>query len=756
MSNKDQTFEKIDYVISSGEKFNEDQFLQVLEGLVKKGGKEAEFLLVKYITSSDVPYETRVKVITAAGNIRNVMYLLPLKKIIDREPNIKVKKAAVLALAKYDSERAMHILTAALDTVGHPILMKIIREKIKLIRQNHPLLALMPRFLEGNSDIKAHTVALGMLKRSLSPDEAGSFLSYKDHEDPRVRQSVFELLCSRGDESLRDRVTEIFLERAGACEDLEQETCGELRVLTRNLKHYLLRFPSLPDAQCGALKDLFSKTGDMEVKKELLGIFCQCKKQETIAFIKDIYDLGPDLRETIIEASAGNTQAVEFLFEKYESGRSLKEKVIKSLFHSERGLQYFLNHFTNFEPDQQEMIVKNLPYSDRPEITTFMETILKSGHPDLKRHIIKIIGQNYLYAFKAILFDPELEKDFFKLGNDYLTTIFNVFPSDASKKIMMKIAEGEPDLGVTKRFTTHVNNAVRNELCLNFNKQGDDRRILQMTDRIIKINNLELTKIFLSTMTDIKTFDYNTYRHFSDALDYFTKIKSGYDNIPEHEKNLLRRVRDNFKEIREEIRKIETIEKTVKLNLQKTAPDVFEFKRIIASNGIAVTFNAHSLTRMMADYFKHADDGTIAKWRAFFKEFPLVSQMVREARLAGQGTPADPENTLREKLRVVINFREKRIAVLFKDQLQEVLPTLKIAVNDTTLIPTDMFLCDSDTLKHYIKNNLLETRRIFVLLKNKEEYHVFKDINPRSILEPISVYRTLKLMLQELYLPRMG
>jgi len=105
---------------------------------------------------------------------------------------------------------------------------------------------------------------------------------------------------------------------------------------------------------------------------------------------------------------------------------------------------------------------------------------------------------------------------------------------------------------------------------------------------------------------------------------------------------------------------------------------------------------------------------------------------------------------------VVINFREKRIAVLFKDQLQEVLPTLKIAVNDTTLIPTDMFLCDSDTLKHYIKNNLLETRRIFVLLKNKEEYHVFKDINPRSILEPISVYRTLKLMLQELYLPRMG
>lgn len=756
MSEKDQIFQKIDYVISSGEQFNEDQFLQVLEGLIERGGKEAEFLLVKYISDSDIHYETRIKVITASGTIRNVMYLLPLKKVIDSEPNIKLKKAAIMALAKFNSERAMHILTASLNTVGNPILLKTIKEKINLIRQSHPVLALMPRFLRGNKDIKAHQVSLGMLKKSLTPDDMVSFLTYKDHEDPLVRKSVFELLCFCGNEVLQDRVTELFMERADACECLGKDECGELRSLTQNLKHYLLRFPSLMDAQCGILRDLFSKTGDMEVKKVLIGIFCQCKGQDTIAYIKDLYDQEPDLRETIIEASAGNTQAVEFLFEKYESGKLLKEKVVKSLLHSDQGLHYFINHFSNFEPDQQEMIVKNLPYSDRPEVTTFMESTLKSGNPDLKKHILKIISQNFLYTFKSILFDPDLEDEFLNIETDYLFTLFNVFPSDATKKLMIKIAEGELGLGAIKRYLTYINKAAGNELCLYFNEQGDDKRILQMTKRVINMNNLELTKIFLSTMTDIKTFDFNTYRYFSDALNYFTKVKSEDDNIPEEEKALLRRVRDNFKEILEEVRKIEAIEKDIKLNLQKTVPDVLQFKRIIASNGIAVTFKAHTLTQMMVDYFKHADEGTIAKWRVFFKEFPLVTQMVRDARMTGQGTPPEPKNLLKERLRVVISFQEKDIAVLFRDQLHEILPTLKIAMDDTTLIPSDMFLCDSDTLKHYIKSKLLKTQRVFVLLKNREEHNVFKDLNPRSFLQPISVFRTMKLMLQELYLPRIG
>lgn len=759
MSEKEQIFQKIHYVVSSAEQFNEEQFIQILVGLIKKGGKEAEFLLVKYITDSDIHFQTRGKIIDAAGEIQNVMYLLPLRKIVDTEPNLKLKQSAVLALAKYNDERAMNILIGTLSTISNPILAKTVNEKINAIRQSHPVLALTPRFLKGNQDIKAHQVALGMLKKSLTPEEAASFLKYKDHEDELVRKGVFELLCSCGDDSLQDRVNEVFMERAESCQCLAHPECDELRTLTKNLKLYLHRFPTLMDAQCNALKDIFSKTGDTEVKKILVGIFCQCKEEETITYIKELYEQEPNLRETIIESSAGNARAVDFLFEKYESGKLLKEKVVGSLLRSDQGLRYFLGHFQDFDLDHQEMIVRNLPYSNRPELMTFLETTLKTGHPNLKKYSLKLIGENYLYSFKTILFNPEQEEEFFRMETEYLSTLFSVFPTDAAKKLMIKISEGELDLGTTKRYLKLINNAVQNELCVNFHNQGDDKRILQLTTRIINMNNLELTELFLSTMAAIKTLDFVTYRNLSDALNHFTKIKAEDDNLPEEEKIGLRRVRENFKEILEEIRKIEGIEKDIKLNLSKAVPDILGFKRIIASNGIAVTFKAKLLTQMMVDYFTHLDDGTIAKWRAFFKEFPLITQMVRDARmLAGQtqGPPPDPKNLIQNRLRVVINFQEKDISILFKDQFHEILPTIKIVLNDPKLLPTDLFLCDSDILKYYINKKILKTQRVFVLLKNKEEYNVFKDLNPRSFLQPISVYRTVKLMLQELYLPRQG
>ena len=418
MNEKEQIFQKIQYVISSADQFNDEQFIQVMVGLIKRGGKEAEFQLVKYITDSDIHFQTRGKIIDAAGEIQNVMYLLPLKKVIDIEPNLKLKQSAVLALAKYNDERALNILTSTLTTISNPILAKTVNEKINSIRQSHPVLALTPRFLKGNQDIKAHQVALGMLKKSLTTEEAASFLKYKDSEDELVRKGVFELICSCGDDSLQDRINEVFMERAESCQCLAQPECDELRMLTKNLKEYLERYPVLMDAQCLVLKEIFLKTGDIEVKKILVGIFCQCKEEETINFIKGLYEQEPNLREAIIESSAGNAKAVDFLFEKYQSGKLLKEKVVSSLLRSDQGLRYFLDHFQDFDPDQQEMIVRNLPYSNRPELMNLLESTLKTGHPNLKKYALKIISQNYLYSFKKLLFAPELEEEFFRMETE--------------------------------------------------------------------------------------------------------------------------------------------------------------------------------------------------------------------------------------------------------------------------------------------------------------------------------------------------
>ncbi len=110
---------------------------------------------------------------------------------------------------------------------------------------------------------------------------------------------------------------------------------------------------------------------------------------------------------------------------------------------------------------------------------------------------------------------------------------------------------------------------------------------------------------------------------------------------------------------------------------------------------------------------------------------------------------------MQDKLRIVLNFEEREVTALFKDQFNEILPDIKIAVDEPELQSLDILMCDSDTSRNeYIKKKKLATRRLFILFKTRDEFHHFKDYNPKSFLRPISAYRTIKLILQELYLPK--
>ncbi len=200
---------------------------------------------------------------------------------------------------------------------------------------------------------------------------------------------------------------------------------------------------------------------------------------------------------------------------------------------------------------------------------------------------------------------------------------------------MTRYAEGVLYFCMMKRYMKLFGVAAQSELIVNFSGNGGDNQILKLTTRIINFNNMELTNIFLSTLAQLKTFDFQTYKYLSDSLNHFIKVKSKDDNMPEEERVGVKRVRENLKIVLDEIRKIESIEKDIKVLLTKTVPDVLQLKRVVGSNGVAIAFKVKPLINLMMDFFKSVDDAVIAKWRAFFKEFPLITQMVREARLRG-------------------------------------------------------------------------------------------------------------------------
>lgn len=738
---------KIHYVIKSANQFRDEQFRLVLEGLVEKAGKEAEYLLVKYILEKETPTETRINIMRSMGYIQNVIYLMPFKKIIEEEPDIRLKKAAILSLAKYNNERALNILNLALQSITNPILLKTINDKIQLIKQNHPTLSLMPRFLKGSTDIKANQVAIGIFKKILSPKDTSSFIQYKDHDDPLVRKGVFEVLCYCGDESIRKNITDIFRDRIDSSECLEEPKCDEIQTTTAHLGYYLEKYPALLDSQAENLQNLYSRVGDMKIKKTIMAMFCKSQTPEIFQFVKDAYEQDEEIRETIIDESAGNDLAVEFLFQQYQEGETLKEKLVKSLLKSDQGFRYFIRNFAQFPLEEQEIVIRNLPSSDRPEMIHFMKHILKSGAHSLKKYLLKNIRDYFLVSFRDLLFDPEKDEEYFSMEEEYIKTIFQVYPVSATKKMLSRIIDADLSLNQTLRILGYVKDAGEYEIVVNLGQPGGDERMRQLMNRIINMNNTELDQEFLGGLENLRTFDLQTYRNLSDNLNYFYKVKTKDDEMDEKSVLILRRIRESLKTQLEDIRRIEAIERDVKKTIAKTVPDMLQLKRIVESNGLGMAFRIQSLILIMVEYFSHAEDKALSHWRLFFKEFPLLMRLIREKRALGEPSGG----SLLDQMRVVLSFEEPHLTALFIDQFNELLPNLNVTADSPHLNETDIFVCDTVKFKEYVKRDAMTTKRLYLLLDNRAEFSHYKDYAPRTFLRPVSAYKTARMILSDLY-----
>ena len=758
MTEKEELLNKVEQVIAGAEHFKGDQFVQILEGLVKKAGKDAELLVVKHITAENLEAETRMKVIQAAGQIRSPFYLVPLKKILDQDPSIHVKKAAVQAIGQFNNQQALNILNGSLSSVGNPYLQGSINEQINLIKKNNPILALLPRFLKGDKDKKSFLVVLDILKKTLKPEDAAVFINYLKSDDPALRGGAFEVLCSTADRTLQAQVLEFFFQWVRQVE--EQEAVS----YTSNMKLYLVRFPSLIFPQMERLRELYGDIADTKARKNIISIFCHCRAPGALAFIKDIYnESDPELREFIIEESSGNEQAVEFLFEKYKAGQVLKEKILKALLNTQKGFSYFVHHFLTFTAESQEMIVKNFPDNLQPYMVDFIKTLFKSDLFHLKKDLIRKIRANFLFSCKPVLFDPAKEKEYLTLDREYEDTVMALFPITAVRMLLERAAAENLEVPRMKVHLNRILDITQQEVAVNLKDPG---LMPSLITRVINACSPELNELVLRILERLKTFDISTYKNLYDALLLF--IEKRGDNLVEEEAFIIKRVKENFHNVLADIKMIEGLEKEVKHIFLKQVLDLVRLKKVIISYHIGTGVKIKSLVHTLADYFKIIDETKTTNWKLMFKEFPLIMQLVRETReiIPAKGEQywhslwesgvkvSKPEVFFQHKLRIIVGFEEKQITAYFKDQIEEAIPHFIIITGDCQLRQTDILLCDSSVLREYIRRKGLATNRVFVLLENRTEFNHFKTLNPRAFFQPLSTHKVMKLILQELYLLR--
>jgi hypothetical protein len=756
---KKELLEKIESTVYSADRFNEMSFRMVLEGMVNKGGEDAEFLFVKFLSAQDLELNTRINIIRVVGYLQSTHFLIPLKKIIDKEENTQLKKEAIISVAKYNNRQALNILNHALNHIKNPMLLQVINNEIGKIKKNNPIFGLLPRFNEGERDPKNFRVTVDILKRILNPTDAGLFTGYLDCGRKLIENGAFEILCSTGDERVQEQVLKFFQDRFVQIPCVTMPECEEFYSLVAKLKQYFTRNLTLVDAQVDNLGTQLLYVKDIRIRELFISIICRSHKTPAITFMSGLYDSELLLRKTIIREFAGNDSAVDLLFEKYKSDDgSLKPELVQSLLSSKKGIDYFNTHFDSLPPEEQHMIVNSLPYG-KPlgrDLGNFFSKIFRSPQAELKTSLLTRVKENYEFSVRNILFDPDLEDDFFTMEQAYLDTITHLFPISTVKKMLERVVYDELPLGKTRRYISQITELAGGGLVFLFR---DNYFVNALFQRIITLNSPDLNILFLNLLNNFRIFDMETYKNIDQAVGMFLSNKNG--KLSSKENVEYRKIRKNLNELYYEVKAVEEGFRVLSGVMSQNMPDAERIGYLINKHSLGVSLLMERMQVVVEKQLMEAGTEALNQWVQVFRRFPMIGYRVREAiiqkasQLHGfantqliqllESLPSDP-------VKIVVRLNDRRVTAVLKDQCKEIIPDIPVDAETDTWREGDLLVCDSETFKDFILKNEIPSQKLFLFLDKRSDFSTFKSYNPRPLVKPFSAYRIIKEILKDLYI----
>ncbi len=742
-------------LIANADQLKDQEFRIQLETFIKEAEEEIEHLLVPFLANDTVPTDTRLNIIRVAGYLQDNMFLVPLKGLIDKEPHIRIKQEAIIAVSKFNDRRALNILNIALKNLNNPLLASTINTEISRIKQHNPILGLMPRFMEGSKNPKVFNVTLDVLKRILNPTDATVFTKYLDVKDPLIAFGAYEILCTTGDIFHDTEVLGFYQKHFNQSECTGSPECDDIYELIRHLQQFLSRYQFLIEEQVPVLREHFLEVKDIRAQTLYISIFCRSQKQPTIAFMEEVYEEYPNLKKYIIEEFSGNETAVEFLFDKFQNDEPVKEPAIKSLLNTKQGLSYFMKNFFSLSFEIQESVAQQLPYSSDHDLVDFIKKIFEADIFRLKEILLSKVKENYEFSVKDILFDPKNEREFSFMGNEYLDTIIRLFPVTTVKNIFQKIVSGDLSVSKTKKYLAKLAEVVPAELLFTMR---DKEFISKLFNKIVLSNNAELNAMFLGVLKDIKTLDLETYRILVQSLNLF--ITKREKNITPKEKGEFQRIKNSLKDISYELKKIEDGAEEIKRAFSDETTNFELLEKILNHSQLTVVMNIESFKETIATHVEASDPEQLEEWSKIFIQFPRIAQVIAPTlREKVEHTTSVALSDLRKlteslgdsPLKVLLNFKNRKFTAVLREQLQETAPHVNLVIEEKNPTSDDVLLCDADSLNDLILLGKTIPEKIFIFLEKVASFAAFRTYEPRTFVKPFSFYRITREILQNLY-----
>ncbi|MGE5341144.1 MAG: HEAT repeat domain-containing protein [Candidatus Omnitrophota bacterium] len=748
---------KIRSLIKNAAKLEDMQFRLLLEDLVKLGGREAEHVLGELLlTDTSIPENVRANIIWSMGYITSSSFLLVLQKVLESNESLRVRKGAIISISKFNDKRALNLLNNALKKINNPILQDSIGTEISRIKKDNPILSLMPKFLNGVNDPKTFRTTLEILKQILNPADAQVFIYHLNSDTPFVGDGAFEVLCWRGDESVKFSIFDFFKKKLKTIHYTDDPECYALQDLIMKLGKFIVRNADTINYILKELKDIYKTTKDNVIRDTLINIFSSSHKREVLSFMEDIYNTEPERREMIIEKLLGNDEGAYILIYKYKNDPDLKEKLLLSLLTTQSGADFVMANFDSIEEKQQQKILENIDPTNYKFFKELIERFLFSKDFGQKKFALDIIRKNQDNRYQNILFDPEHEKDFVRMHQDYIETITQMSFLKAFKFFINRIVNLDAGSTLTRKYLQQKNAFILAEPLVTFDPTYD---LSNFADKIVKYNSRDLNLDVLAIFYNMKTFDYKTYAKVQDFLEKFKELRGA--KITPEEKGMVNKVKSNLANVNMDIKAVENGNTNINHFIDKSYPDYELLEYILKNHYLSFFIQRNKVFDRIRKVFKLTNDIDAFEAIKFLLRRPdfcmyFKDEIAQASRSSNYLLKNDADKLVAmapRSFRILLSFENENRSYYsgLETQLYDIFPEYEI-LRATEIQPTDILIADARSIETLAADSRLGTKRLYVLLKDRDEFAAIRDHNPKVFPPPLSFYKIVKALIPE-FLP---
>ena len=747
---------KIKSLIKNAAKFEDMQFRLLLEDLIKQGGKDAERTVSELLLTDDSMMETvRINIIRSMGYVTCSNFLITLQRILESDENVRIRKAAIISIAKFNDKRALSILNNALKRIDNAILQDSISSEISRIKKDNPILGLMPKFLDGVNDPKAFRTTLEILKQILNPSDAHVFIYHLNSETPFVGDGAFEILCWRGDDSVKFSIFDFFRKKLKMIDSMEDPECYALQDILSKLEKFIIRNSNTINFILKELKDIYKVTKDKIVKDLVIDMFASSHKREVLSFLDSVYATELERREMIIEKLTGNEDGSYILVYRYKNDPEMQEKLLVGLLTTQSGADFISENFDTLDPKHQHKILENIDSSNYRFFKLLIERFLFSKDFVHKKFALDIIRKNQDSRYKDILFDPANESDFIRMHQDYIDTIAQMYFVQAFEFFLNRMTNIESGAILIRRYLSQKNAFILAEPIITIDSQVD---MLSFADKIVKYNNRDMLLDILEIFYNIKTFDYKTYSRIQDFLEKIKELRGV--RITSEEKGMLTKVKNSLMNVTLDLKVIDNGNTNINHFIEKSFPDYDLLEYIIKNHYLSFFVNKGRIFDRIRRGFKLTNDiDAFDAIKFLLKRMELSiyfkDEIAQASRSSNYLLKNDADKLLAsmpKPLRIILKFEgDNRILYSgLENQFKELFPEYEV-LRTSEIVPSDILITDTKSLEMLAAENRLNTKKLNVILKDKDEFGNIREFNPKAFPPPFSFYKIVKAILPEFF-----